>query len=408
MVIFLTSLACFSQKNESAVLLKKAGEVLYDNPAESIKICSHLLTSDSAEAKSRAAFLLAEAYLITGDYTRSLSFTELSISKSRESKDDKLLFESLMLSAEIHAHLTLLELAKKYRAEAEMIDPGNPRLKSYDVLVLNSTAGSENTAEAFITKGTKLQHQANLFALSKPKLAASYFEKNLAGQKCRGAYWEILAQLDYGDFLLESKNYQKTIALLNEAGSKEKQFANPFFEKRINHDLADAWLALGDKDKFMEFRAKAASADDRYDTQVENAVNLAFENLQNQKAEIISGSRKKARNTNCTLAIAGFSLLLLSLGARWFFKVRTRNLQDIINYLKLIKNVQRKAETAKPSAKNLSIPKETEDALLAKLEKFESGKRFLSKEISLAQVASAFETNTKYLSEVINKYKKKN
>ncbi|RZJ27466.1 MAG: AraC family transcriptional regulator, partial [Flavobacterium sp.] len=39
---------------------------------------------------------------------------------------------------------------------------------------------------------------------------------------------------------------------------------------------------------------------------------------------------------------------------------------------------------------------------------FESGKRFLSKEISLAQVASAFETNTKYLSEVINKYKKKN
>jgi AraC-like DNA-binding protein len=62
----------------------------------------------------------------------------------------------------------------------------------------------------------------------------------------------------------------------------------------------------------------------------------------------------------------------------------------------------------KTGTKNLSIPKETEDLILAKLEKFEAGKKFLSKDISLAQMTALFETNTKYLSEIINKYKGKN
>jgi AraC-like DNA-binding protein len=77
--------------------------------------------------------------------------------------------------------------------------------------------------------------------------------------------------------------------------------------------------------------------------------------------------------------------------------------------MRLIKNTQEKnVPVVKEVPKTLLIPKETEALILAKLEKFESGKKFLNKDISLAQMASMFETNTKYLSEIINKYKKKN
>lgn len=50
------------------------------------------------------------------------------------------------------------------------------------------------------------------------------------------------------------------------------------------------------------------------------------------------------------------------------------------------------------------IPAETEKVLLAKLKKFEASTRFTSKEMSLALLSAQLETNTKYLSEIINRH----
>jgi YesN/AraC family two-component response regulator len=56
----------------------------------------------------------------------------------------------------------------------------------------------------------------------------------------------------------------------------------------------------------------------------------------------------------------------------------------------------------------MNIPKETEEALIKKLNQFENSKQFTKQDMSLAMLASQFETNTKYLSEIINNYKNKN
>jgi YesN/AraC family two-component response regulator len=50
------------------------------------------------------------------------------------------------------------------------------------------------------------------------------------------------------------------------------------------------------------------------------------------------------------------------------------------------------------------MPAETEQQILNKLKKFESTSKFTNKDISLAVLAGQFETNTKYLSEIINKH----
>jgi YesN/AraC family two-component response regulator len=57
------------------------------------------------------------------------------------------------------------------------------------------------------------------------------------------------------------------------------------------------------------------------------------------------------------------------------------------------------------SKKTLFIPIETENSILDKLKRFETTTRFTHKDMSLAYLASQFDTNTKYLSEVINKHK---
>src|SRR5690606_22832130 len=52
-----------------------------------------------------------------------------------------------------------------------------------------------------------------------------------------------------------------------------------------------------------------------------------------------------------------------------------------------------------------SVPKEIRDDLLNKLDAFEKSGDYLSKDLDMAQLAQAMETNTTYLSTVINHYK---
>ncbi|WP_312923888.1 helix-turn-helix domain-containing protein [Empedobacter brevis] len=56
---------------------------------------------------------------------------------------------------------------------------------------------------------------------------------------------------------------------------------------------------------------------------------------------------------------------------------------------------------------NLSISSKTENDLLKKLELFEKNKGFIKKDINLAALSKQFETNTKYLSEIIKIHRQK-
>lgn len=56
---------------------------------------------------------------------------------------------------------------------------------------------------------------------------------------------------------------------------------------------------------------------------------------------------------------------------------------------------------------NLSISSKTENDLLRKLELFEKNKGFTKKDINLASLSKQFETNTKYLSEIIKTHRQK-
>jgi AraC-like DNA-binding protein len=56
---------------------------------------------------------------------------------------------------------------------------------------------------------------------------------------------------------------------------------------------------------------------------------------------------------------------------------------------------------------NTNIASKTEKALLKKLELFEKNKGFIKKDVNLTSLAKQFETNTKYLSEIIKTYRQK-
>lgn len=57
---------------------------------------------------------------------------------------------------------------------------------------------------------------------------------------------------------------------------------------------------------------------------------------------------------------------------------------------------------------SINISSKTEKVLLKKIADFENSKGFLNKEVNLNFLAKKFNTNTKYLSEIIKRYKNKN
>ena len=66
-------------------------------------------------------------------------------------------------------------------------------------------------------------------------------------------------------------------------------------------------------------------------------------------------------------------------------------------------------DTEKNQSKlNINISSKTEKVLLKKLESFEKSKDFLKKDVNLNNLSKQFDTNTKYLSEIIKSYKNKN
>jgi AraC-like DNA-binding protein len=82
-----------------------------------------------------------------------------------------------------------------------------------------------------------------------------------------------------------------------------------------------------------------------------------------------------------------------------------KRLTEIVSYLEFPNNtILNKSEAVDAINKKNTIPAETEQHILNKLKKFETTKKFTNKDISLAVLAGQFDTNTKYLSEIINRH----
>jgi AraC-like DNA-binding protein len=81
------------------------------------------------------------------------------------------------------------------------------------------------------------------------------------------------------------------------------------------------------------------------------------------------------------------------------------HLNEIIKYIEITRSnfIGQVHEKKQDSKKNV-ILKETEELILNKLKRFENSKRFNNKDISLSVLAGQFDTNTKYLSEIINSH----
>ncbi len=423
--------------SKQELLFRESEELIYSKPNEALKVGLHLLKRvTSSKEKAKVNFLLARIYEVKGDYNNALTYL-FEADRNPFDLDNRDMIEVPVTKSIILRALYFDDQSKKYFDVAEKqalkISDRNDKAYAKSLLTLDKSlmyldrekyeeaaqfiekqgASFENTIREFptmylwfmITKGRAY------CGLNDYEKGRFYFEKVLDLLKktsIKNDYAEVYALSGIASVYFHQKDHQKALKALLSAGQKAQPFENVYLTESINKQIAINYLALNDKTNYKFYNTNFLKANAEVETIEQESVNTAF-NLITQDYENIYKVKKQWYSTVFYIALGLTFVVILVCGLFWFkFQWKKKRLKEIINYLEITRNNLIIRFTEKKEVKEVSkksnIPLETEQALLNKLKRFESSTKFTNNDMSLAVLAGQFETNTKYLSEIINKH----
>ncbi len=410
----------------------KAEELIYSNPDEAIKIAQHLLkTNKNAQEKTVTKLLLAKSYLVKGDYNQSIlnAFDNYS---QLQHIDPSTQIEVNILKANLLKNIFLDKKAKEYLLLASKLNKEIVKTKLKDSLqslidiekISIHLSRQENDKALIEIKKTenKLNHfyknniseKKNLYFLKEQVYnnltlydsASVYMNKTLSLleiEKTNNLYQKSLIYRELGKLYLLKKEFKKSEENLFIASKFAEIINNPIVLTKINKDLSINYLASNKKSQHKVYNDKYLVLDTQVEQMEQESVNTLYNMLTSQNEVILKNEAKTYQNY-IYLLLAGILAIIL-IGVYFLTKNinKEKRLKEIIKYLEISRNNYTKP-TKKTVTKGIHIPEDTEKQILAKLKKFEMSNKFLNNEMSLAVLAGQFETNTKYLSGVINKH----
>lgn len=441
-LFILSSLIVTAQKKtDFETMLSNSLEKLYQDPDAGIKSCKNIsIKENQKHEKLIVKSILAEAYALKGNYEESVKISLENVnSKEVWSKNDQLL-----INLGVMQQFNILGL---YEQSEILILP----------LLKNLEKPSSDKAENIIVAKIYQVHAFNLFLLKKNELALhnleisnQYFSKikpDLDIINVENNLLKARILLQKNDFINSESIFNQEINLLNSTKNNNYLLALALENKsRLNFQkqdysaaidsllqalktvdskdflalktiiyagLSKNYLAQKDINKHEEYQLKYDESktilDENRKAAIRNLMQLSQEyQTQNFKNYI----HKKQQELYISI---GAAVIILSVFGFLYYqetqKKKTLSKQVLFfeNQEKLMTKTLEKPESIKViSKKQLLIPKEKEEELLQKLQAFEESELFIDKNMSLALLASHLETNTKYLSEIINKYKDKN
>lgn len=425
----------FAQSNPKLSLLEKAYEIVYSNPDEAIKIGEHLLKNNHTNAeKTVANFLIAQGYVTKGNYSRALQYV-FEAGNDDQSVADSTKISIKLLKSELLSRLYLDSQAKRYNNDAEEL-----------VGVLKSRADRENMqAKVLLTQlQYKIDRQDNVTALQLlrsnektiKKALAVNFSLEQSFDLLRGQLFNRLNQQDsakyylqraltqaekiaipkntlqkinilseFGRWYFQNKQYKKATELLFESRNLAKTLNNQLLLKNINRSLSINYLALNDKTNYKLYNNEFLNINNELEQTEQESVNMAYNLISKEQEAVFDAETNKYASYFYNSLITALAIILIAFLLWMRSHVKKKRLQEIINYLEISRSIfNKKATESKESNKRKFIPAETERIILMKLKRFEASTKYTNNEMSLAVLAGLFDTNTKYLSEIINKH----
>lgn len=414
-------------------IISASEKLIFSNPNEAIKIAIQLSKNENNSNFERAEinYILSKAYLIKGDNNNSLK--TLFASKSCESHLSNFEKNDILISKiKILRELSLDKEAKKLIKTAErhsefIVDSNEKQLVKKAILIEKARFLYK---EHKFSKGLQLllnQEQANatidssdlelsikvllgdFYVKQKDFVSAEKYYKAVysitTNQKNQNLYQKVFALSGLADVCFFRKEHNKGLMILKEALLYSQNLQNIYLQEMIIRQLNVNYLAINDTLNYKISNANFIQLQSKIEIVEQEAVNSAYNLISKQYVDHyqLKISKYDKFLTNIFL----FIVLIIIVFSTIFVKYsqRLKNLNELVKYLQITKtNLTKIHLEKKQEHKKAIILKETEEQILNKLKKFEHSKRFLNKDFSLAILAGQLDTNTKYLSEIINSH----
>lgn len=202
---------------------------------------------------------------------------------------------------------------------------------------------------------------------------------------------------------MEKKDYQKSIDFAKRAMALEKQYFDPYHRVESFEFLATSYLETGEKEKSKFYMGKYTALKDSLNYADKKDADVTMKNM---VAEVKENHEENSKRQLVLILI----LVIVAIMATLFFwrrrnKILHEKYEQIINRLRnesvddtiIINN-----KFTVVNHKN-NISSETEVKLLKKIINFENSEKFIKKDITISFLSNQWDTNPKYLSEVIKK-----
>ncbi|GAB0155180.1 hypothetical protein CHRYSEOSP005_04400 [Chryseobacterium sp. Alg-005] len=440
----LSSIFIFSQEEadfyEIKAITRKIQDYSATNPDSALVEIDHYLKQYKSNFAQAELYLQqASAFGFLGKRSEALnsalkarSFSFRGNNYSQRARTSGLLanrYRDILLTDKAKESLRqgLLETGKikdsqeKYRVESILLTEYCKNLteeKQYDSATIYYTRSLKSLSKLEPSDNVKFQivvthlgMGTNYLMAKKWELAEKELNKVIQLSE-KGVQWERYnlssAKLYLSVVFTYREEYQKAINILLEA----ENLTTPNDPKlaELYYFLAQNYLKMNDDKSYQKYNKLYLVSKSNLSEENVKAMNLTVQLLDNalqkeQKAKIF--------NRNIAAGI-GFLAVLLLAGIILYYKRKQKKNKQL--YQKAIKRLEDKI-TDNIRQENITIesaeqektfiPKNIEEELLGKLNKFEKSEKFINPKLSLSILASQLETNTSYLSYVINTYKGK-
>jgi AraC-like DNA-binding protein len=421
-------------KQENSII-NASEKLIFSDPNEAIRIAIQLSKNENNSNFEIAEinYILSKAYLIKGDYNNSLKSLYASNNcQSHLSDFEKL--DLLICKISILRELSLDKEAKKILTtvdkKSDFIVDTNEKLLAKKAVIIEKAKflykehdykkGIQLLITQLDSKISKEVDSSDLNITIKIVLGDLYLKQrdfvnsesyynsaysSITKQKNQNLYQKSLVLSGLSDICFFRKEHNRGLLILKEGLLCSQKLHNSYLQEIILKQLNANYLAINDTLNYKITNANILQIQSKIEIFEQEAVNSAFNLISKKYVENYDRGISKYDKilSNILLFLLFISLIFITIYYK--YSQRLKNLNELAKYLQITKSNLTKIQVSKKQEhKKAVILKETEEQILNKLKKFEHSKRFLNKDFSLSILAGQLDTNTKYLSEVINSH----
>lgn len=364
---------------------------------ESVK---YIFQAEILSSQTSSENLKAYTHILLAAFYRGLEFNN----KAAENLDKAVTPLSLIQDGEERKYIEA-----KLQLEKGLLNLNLSKEKLGIANLLKSKSKFQSVEKEMSFPSLQLIHSrlGNYYLKNELDSAEYYFTQNLklSDEFKFDADLELLAKNGMSKYFLQIQQKDSVSKYVSELIPLIQKAKDVRIKKEVFKNLAQIYYSSNDVENYKTYNQKYLKLNDSiYELDKETRVLLANQASQNE-------SEKTSSNQLLwTMLILGFALVGLILTYAYHLKVK----KEYAQFQRIMREIDEKenfkiAEKQEFNSVNVYVISEkTEQIILDKLKKFEDSEKYINPKVSLQFLAKQLDTNTKYLSEIINKNKTQN